>query len=452
MSDNSRAIVPVGQRGVVASVRRQIAITEKLLGRIQSVQNLLDVFNVPQDGSFEEAIIRIRPGGLITIAAGRYILDAGVTINKPLRIMGADRDLTIIASSARGTILAVVTDGLFVMENVGILRTGEHPGGLVSISAREVLLKSCAFTGNRVEGKKEDWWGGLRFADCAVGVVEDSSVTCCLYGIIVERSADIQLQRNSCKNNLQVGILLKEQSKVQLIANKCEENGSCGIRFFGAAGKAEKNICRTNHLGGIQVANSKTILSGNCCEENGYCGISLRESSCKVENNICRFNVMSGILVGYRSKVVLFGNQCIENRRYGIFVTGSVVVKVKNNICKLNITKGIQVERSKAKLIGNLCEENGNCGISFSEFAIGNAEHNICNLNKRVGIRVLKNSEANLIGNHCEENETNGILYSKSATGTAENNICRLNKRKGLLVLDSSSVVLLNNICEENGD
>ncbi len=34
MSDDSRAIVPVGQRGVVASVTRQIAITEKLLGRI----------------------------------------------------------------------------------------------------------------------------------------------------------------------------------------------------------------------------------------------------------------------------------------------------------------------------------------------------------------------------------------------------------------------------------
>lgn len=34
MTDNSRAIVPVGQHGVVASVSRQIAVTEKLLGRI----------------------------------------------------------------------------------------------------------------------------------------------------------------------------------------------------------------------------------------------------------------------------------------------------------------------------------------------------------------------------------------------------------------------------------
>lgn len=38
MSDNSRAIVPLGQRGVVVSVTRQITITEKLLKRIQSTQ------------------------------------------------------------------------------------------------------------------------------------------------------------------------------------------------------------------------------------------------------------------------------------------------------------------------------------------------------------------------------------------------------------------------------
>ncbi|MBW6474148.1 MAG: hypothetical protein K0B14_13565 [Anaerolineaceae bacterium] len=38
MSDKSRALVAVGQRGVVASVTRQMTITEKLISRIQAVQ------------------------------------------------------------------------------------------------------------------------------------------------------------------------------------------------------------------------------------------------------------------------------------------------------------------------------------------------------------------------------------------------------------------------------
>lgn len=59
MSDDSRAIVPVGQRGVVASVSRQIAITEKVLGRIQTAQNLLDVLNIPQNSSFENVVFAI---------------------------------------------------------------------------------------------------------------------------------------------------------------------------------------------------------------------------------------------------------------------------------------------------------------------------------------------------------------------------------------------------------
>ncbi|HAD03350.1 MAG TPA: hypothetical protein DEB35_10725 [Desulfuromonas sp.] len=36
MSDNSRAIVPIGQQGVVASVSRQLAITEKLLTKLRT--------------------------------------------------------------------------------------------------------------------------------------------------------------------------------------------------------------------------------------------------------------------------------------------------------------------------------------------------------------------------------------------------------------------------------
>jgi CheY-like chemotaxis protein len=41
MSDDSRAIVPVGQRGVVASVTRQIAITEKLVTDLRKRSDLV---------------------------------------------------------------------------------------------------------------------------------------------------------------------------------------------------------------------------------------------------------------------------------------------------------------------------------------------------------------------------------------------------------------------------
>src|SRR6185369_10903220 len=185
MSDDSRAIVPVGQRGVVASVSRQIAITEKVLGRIQSVQNLLDVFNVPADGTFEEAVQRVRPDGLITIAAGRYVLDVGITISKPLRIMGAGRDLSVIESSVKGTILSVETDGLFAMEDVGVLRAGEQTGNLLLISAREVVIKFCAVTGNSVHDEYNNLLSGIRVGSCTAVLVEDTIVTRCDFGIVV---------------------------------------------------------------------------------------------------------------------------------------------------------------------------------------------------------------------------------------------------------------------------
>jgi hypothetical protein len=150
MSDKNRAIVAVGQRGVVASVTRQVTITEKLISRIQALQAIPDVFYVPQDGSIEEGISRVRPGGLISIGEGRFILDTPVVITKPLRIKGAGKKLTIIASSASEAAVLVNTDGLFHMEHVGIIKTGIQPGILISLASHEVILRSCAFTGNLI--------------------------------------------------------------------------------------------------------------------------------------------------------------------------------------------------------------------------------------------------------------------------------------------------------------
>lgn len=334
MSDDSRAIVPVGQRGVVASVSRQIAITGKLLGRILSVQNLLDVFNVPQDGSIEDAIIRIRPGGLISIAAGRYILDAGVTITKPLRIKGAGCGATIIESSVKGAILSVETDGLFAMENVGILKTGEHPGDLLSISVREVILKSCALTGNRIQGEVDEAWGGIRVSDCTSGLVENTSVTRCWHGIIVEGSSKINLHCNCCEGNEHSGILFDDSSSIGLAENNiCSRNEGCGIMVFGP---------------------SKVNLIGNFCEGNGWNGIAFFGSVIgTAENNICSRNEAHGIGVADQSEANLIGNLCEENKSSGIWFSDSSTGTAEKNQCVGNDGGSIFVAPSASAILKN---------------------------------------------------------------------------------------------------
>ena len=76
MSD-SKALVPY-QRGIVASVGRQLAITEKLLPTGWFLQHGFDVFCVPRDGSIEDAVEKVRPGGTIRIAKGQYVVEQGI--------------------------------------------------------------------------------------------------------------------------------------------------------------------------------------------------------------------------------------------------------------------------------------------------------------------------------------------------------------------------------------
>lgn len=379
MSDDNRAIVSVGQRGVVASVSRQIAITEKVLGRIQPDQNLLDVFNVPADGTFEEAVQRVRPGGLITIDAGRYILDVGVIISKPLKIKGMGSDLTVIESSVKGTILSVETDGLFAMENVGVLRAGEQTGNLLSISAREVVMKFCAVTGNSVRGEYNNYLSGIRVGSSIVVLVEDTIVTCCDFGIVVGKCAEIMLQRNRCEMNRRPGILFSDS----------------------ATGTAVNNICsRNNHAGILIEEQSVAILIGNHCEGNEVSGIMYYNSTGTVENNSCNLNWYSGIEVNRQAKVNLIDNRCEQNRYAGISFYASAGT-AENNVCSRNTFYGIAVNQSEANLIGNRCEENGSTGITYSEDSSGTAENNQCIRNKSGGIYVAPSAAAT-----CKNNQT----------------------------------------------
>lgn len=187
MSETGKHLVPY-QKNAVAVVGRQLDITDRLL-KERALALMVDKFNVPVDGTFEEAVQRVRPDGLITIDAGRYALEAGVTITKPLRIMGAGRDLTVISSSVKGTILSVETDGLFVMENVGVLKTGEDPGNIISVSAKDVVLKCCSVTGNNYKSDFDDLLSGIRVSNCEQGLIEDSVVTNCDFGIFILKTA-----------------------------------------------------------------------------------------------------------------------------------------------------------------------------------------------------------------------------------------------------------------------
>lgn len=419
MNETGKQIV-LRRENSLAVVGRQLDIADRLL-KERELALQVDEFHVPADGTFEEAIKLVRPDGLISIAAGRYILEDGVTINKPLRIKGAGQDSTIIESSCSAIIICVNTEGSFAIENISILKSGEHLDDLVMILANNFNMKSCFLTGNSIDTISNNWWGGIRIKGRTTGTLEDSCVIRCRNGIIVEGDSELKLIRNYCK-----------------------ENDSNGIFFATSAeGIAEKNICSNNKGSGILGSyNSKVKLIGNRCEENELSGITFSKSaSGTAEYNICANNKI-GIWVRDHAKVYLDGNRCEKNDVAGIFFGDSATGSTQNNISRINKTSGIWIAgQAKVDLIGNLCEVNTSMGILLTGSATGLVKNNKCFQNKASGIQVSDLSEVQLIGNQCMENEFNGITCKDSVIVAVENNICSHNMFVGIWAIDKANGV-----------
>lgn len=472
MNETNKQLVPV-QKNTLAVIKKQLDITDRLL-KERALALTPDVFNVPADGTFEEAVQRVRPDGLILIAAGRYVLEAGVKITKPLRIKGAGRDLTIIESFVEESIISVETGGAFHIEDVTIQRKSMHDVNgtnfstdlctpyehIILISVDNFFVKSCC-----VEGS------GLIFDDVDETINDIS-------GICVSGSSN-GIIKNAIVTECAVGIFVKDNTEIALIDSLCEKNSNAGLLFVdSSSGIVEKNIFRMNggyidancnYGSGVSVSGHSTAtLIDNRFDYNGASGISFRNSATGfVKNNTSENNSGAGLLFEDSSSGMVEKNIFRMNGNDGCYGEGP------------RYGGGVSVSgRSNVTLIDNRCEDNCDFGICYRNTATGSVKNNICDRNTN-GIDVGNESEVNLsgtqtqiyedkelflIGNRCEENDACGIAFigndpddggenkvtTHYSSGVVENNICRLNGLDGIRVQRYANPSLISNRCEEN--
>ena len=379
MKDEPHPLVLLNNR-LPAKVGKQLAITEKLLANRKC-----DIFHVPQDGTIEQAVAKIAPGGTIRIAAGEYWLDGSLLIAKPLRFEGAGMKETIIFGKTEGVLINIQTPGSVFVTGVGFRQTMDSLS-ILSIDADVAEVRFCELVGTGAYDQN-----GINLINQTRGTIVSCFVSNCSRGIVVDDCSVGVLTGNCCEKNDQ-GLVFCQSSSVT----------------------AMNNISRQNEADGIIVADKSTVnLTENSCEENGYSGIAFVDSaSGTVKNNICRLNGVSGIEINDETEVDLSVNYCEKNEGDGILFKKSSTGNVSNNFCRLNQRDGISMDnKSAVVLTGNRCEENERCGISFfTESASGTSLNNICRSNK-IGIWVHNEASPKLSGNLCEKNEGAGIVW-----------------------------------------
>lgn len=339
--------------------------------------------------SLDKAVRGIPDGATVVLGPGTYRLAEPLDIDKPLRLVGAGMDQTMIVSAAEGYVICLTGDGPFVFEDITFRHDSEVEADVVVVQGGEVAFARCRFSGATKVGEEaeERYRAGLWIRGDASGLVQ----ACEFVG------------------NHNVGIAVGEQARPILEHNFCIDNTAVGIGYQDeAGGEARGNDCLRNGRYGISVRNhAQPTLERNLCADSGEAGVAYFEGARGAARQ----------------------NECVWNGAHGIRVD----------------------DQAQPELEGNLCVDHAEAGIAYSDDASGVARSNKCAGN-RVGIVVGNEAKPALEQNICGGNVEDGIAFLDSAGGMAYENECSENGRYGIYVAGTASPSLMDNSCHDNGE
>jgi parallel beta-helix repeat protein len=387
----------------------------------------------------EKAIEQAKPGETIHLEAGTYSVITPLLIDKPLTLIGAGHESTIITSYATGSVIHYTGEGLFTLEGIAVQHKGDQPASAVLVENGEINFSNCRLTGATIIDN-----GNLAAGLFALGNATGSVKNCIVdnnlaAGIFLAGNSSFSLEDNICQGNDGFGIVFRENAGGLALNNKCNNNVVAGF-FLLSDGEIQlkNNECSHNGAeedssGGIIVrGTTKPILDGNTCTDNPAIGIVFREEAGgKAINNDFSRNGLEGIFLEGKAAPEIQSNICSQNGLAGIFIVGEATPNLKGNTCNQNGTA------SKG------------AGIAYFDQTGGVASENTVS-NNRDGIFISAAAAPELVENMCSENVEYGIYYANQSGGSAIKNQCTGNGKAGIAAAENSTPLLQENICFGN--
>ncbi len=352
------------------------------------------VIRLETDGSgayatLEEAVQKVLEGGTILLGPGIYRLAQPLEVQKPLRLIGAGKEQTIIVSEAEGHVVRFSDHGPFTVEDIAFHHEGTAMASVVVVTGGEIAFARCRFTG-AIQTEEEQTTAGLWLDGDTNGVVRDCAV----------------------EDNQTVGIYVGGQAQPTLEWNLCLNNTGAGIAYRGrSGGAATRNECTGNRVGISVDEQAKPALEWNLCADNSEAGIVYSgDSGGTARQNECLWNGVHGIVIGGRSEPTLESNICMNNKEAGIVYSDTAGGLAQHNGCIEN-GNGIYVSNeAQPKLEKNMCWGNLDSGIAYVDGSGGLAYRNECVSNRRYGIWVTGTAKPILESNDCYENGEEDIF------------------------------------------
>ncbi len=338
--------------------------------------------------SIQTAIDAASPHSRIIVYNGTY--NENIHINKPLSLIGNDRNSTIIDGGEFGIVINITAD----------------------------KTRICNFTIKNIGDNKDCLYG--------TGIKITSNFTIISDNILSTNQCGISLI-NSIKNNITTNVIDSQSN---------DSINTIGIYLYNSVlNDISGNIIK-NQSYGIKNDYSDTNKLSNNFLSNGLCGVWVNQSTdCEIkENNI--FNYSSGILIEAMSNKCKVESNIFSNNERNIYLIGSKNVLIRNNNIIRFSSSGVELYNSTRNIILN------NIILNNQEMLLGKNTNNPIinakeNKNNSKGIALLFSND-NQISSCYVKNNTEGIRFVNSSYNTIKECNFSSNMFYGIHFLNSS--------------
>jgi parallel beta-helix repeat protein len=322
----------------------------------------------------QDAIAASSPGDTVFVYSGTY--NGDVSVNKPLRLIGENKDTTIIRGSGTADTVLVTSDGVDIMrfsvENSGF---GDGLSGI-----RLFAVQSCYVTNNSVYGNDR----GISIWVAFNNVVENNNVSNNEKGIVLFTTvshsnliADNEILNNtagiyvdiSYNNTITSNIITNNDYGIYLLSsnyNTIHSNLMVGNGVF-ISGSSVTHwnthiISTSNTVNGKPVHYWKNVTGGSIPLGTGQ--VILANSSNIVINNQNVSDGSVGIEVGFSSHISITSSTSSSNSQDGIHIYNSDNITIADSNTSNNGNDGIYMDHSITNtLTDNTASSNGINGL-----------------------------------------------------------------------------------------